>query len=59
MELQDVTEIREITGQSGVNAYLKAGWIILNTFTKTNDDPRDQFLMYSLGWPKGTPAVHP
>ena len=59
MELKDITAICEITGQSAVNEYLSAGWIILSTFTKTNDDPRDQFLMYSLGWPKDTPPVRP
>ena len=59
MEYKDITEVREITGESGVNNYLRAGWVILHTYTKLNDNPGDQFLMYSLGWPKSTPPVHP
>lgn len=59
MEYKDIAEIREITGEAEVNAYLKAGWVILHSFTRTNDNPGDQYLIYSLGWPRDTPAVHP
>jgi hypothetical protein len=57
MELRDIREVREIVGHDGVNDYLDAGWVLLNTGTDRDGDRC--WIEYSLGWPRDLPAVHP
>jgi hypothetical protein len=59
MDNKDIKEVREITGQTSLNNYIKVGWVLLDTFKKTNDNPNDQYMMYCIGWPRDLPAALP
>lgn len=66
MEYELIKEIIELTNIDGscdykVNAYLSAGWVMLNCAKNVDFDeeiPRE-FLVYSLAWNKNTEPVRP
>jgi len=56
-KLLEIKEVKELTGDDGVNAYLERGWLLLGVTNERDGD--HSWFSYSLGWPKSSPAEHP
>lgn len=55
-----IREVVTITGDAElVNAYLKAGWIILNVCTHFDPPCNTERSEVLLGWTQAAPAPHP
>lgn len=55
----DVKAIHETRHQAEVNAYIDAGWKLLNTASGRWADTQEPFFKYTLGWDKETDPVKP
>ncbi len=63
LEDKDFSEIEESGCKEDVNAYLKAGWTLIETCLVNYGEPgegRSEEMTYCLGWPKKSgETVHP
>lgn len=50
-DLQNITEVKELSLINDVNAHIKQGWKLLNTY-KTASADQTQSINYCMGWPK-------
>lgn len=60
-DVKEVVEITTVRDTGHLNAYLKAGWILLAVATMTTDhhEYSGPMIKYSLGWPGTLPAPQP
>lgn len=66
MNTEQINEIVEISNYEEpadlkINAYLKAGWFILNCAKQVDDNGEfnHEYLVYSLAWSKDSSPNHP
>lgn len=57
MEMREIQAVEKVAGEGRANAYLQAGWVLLNTATER--DGESTYFVYSLGWPNDLPPQVP